>query len=833
MNKHKAEISQIEHLPKAYARHRIITDVDGKPTDYIFIQVNAAFEEVTGLSRRDIIDKPVTEVLPGIRDDEADWIGVYGKIAQGGESRTFEQYSVPLGRWYGVTAYSDEPGYVSTLFEDVTERRKTYDALQNYNKRMELILEVSRAIAEVRKSSKLSQVIVDSLARLTEMKSVALYLLSDRKLRLEAAYPPLPPGFPEDLRTADLDDHPHIAEAVSSRQPVVLPDTQTADLSPAEQEVTELRNLRSILYIPLVYKKKCIGVLIPSSIGEVYEYTDEVISVCTMLAGQAALSLVEAQLAEKQFRYIQDIEQKNKEMEAAQKKIRRSEQRIADILQYADTISFISTDADIDHFRITEFSPGAEKMFGYKKEEVLGKDVGILHTEEDVKKFPDVFASMAERRQGFSGESVLIRKNGEQFPAMFRTYPIFDDEGKMKGTIGVSIDITERRKAEEEKARLQDQLAQSQKMEAVGQLAGGIAHDFNNMLSVILGYSDMIMEKLSEDDPAVQELREIHEAAQRSAGLTRQLLAFARQQAVEPKIIDINETIINLLGMLHRIIGEDIELAWMPSDDIGTLLMDPSQIDQILVNLCVNAREAISDTGSITIETSSVVLDDEYFTSHLDEAHGEYILVSVSDTGCGMDSDTVSHCMEPFFTTKGPGKGTGLGLPTVFGIVKQNNGLINIYSEPGQGTTVKIYLPAADTSEHKQQEHRARPAVQGGEKILLVDDDQMVRNLTGKMLEQLGYEVIAASSPRRAVELINDHRDAALMLTDVVMPDMNGKKLYETLQKELPHLQCLYMSGYTSNVIVHRGIVDEGIGFLQKPFSKVALSQKIREVLDS
>lgn len=615
-----------------------------------------------------------------------------------------------------------------------------------------------------------------------------------------------------------------------------MTDTLKAELTPEEKKVLEVRNLRSNLYVLLLYKDQCIGVLISSNADEVYAFSEEIIELSKILAGQSALAIIETRRTAELKQRLEEIEQKNDELQQTQKTLRQSEKKLSDILRFAETIAFVTTDDNEEHPCILDFSPGAEKIFGYKKEEVLGKEVAILHTDEDVKRFPEVIQALRHKQEGFSGESILVRKNGEHFPALFKTHPMNDEQGNMEGTIGVSIDITELKQAEVDKSKLQEQLAQSQKMEAVGQLAGGVAHDFNNMLSVILGYTDMLIEQLSASDQLSEllndELQEVHAAAERSAGLTRQLLAFSRQQTIAPEIVDLNKVISDLLNMLRRLIGEDIELSWIPGENLGKLLIDPSQIDQVLVNLSVNAREAISDTGRITIETSRVILTEEYCSTHAECSPGDYILLAVSDNGCGMEKEILSHIMEPFFTTKGPGKGTGLGLPTVFGIVKQNKGLIYVYSEPDQGTSIKIYLPTAKREQKTRSKSKQLPAARGSETILLADDDEMLRNLAVAMLKQLGYRVFAAASPQQASALIKEHKDIVLLITDVVMPEMNGKKLFETLKTELPHLQCLFMSGYTSNVIVHRGIVDEGVNFIQKPFSKQDLSIKIRQVLN-
>jgi signal transduction histidine kinase/CheY-like chemotaxis protein len=399
----------------------------------------------------------------------------------------------------------------------------------------------------------------------------------------------------------------------------------------------------------------------------------------------------------------------------------------------------------------------------------------------------------------------------------------------------VFADITERKNAEMEKAKLEAQLNQAQKMESVGRLAGGVAHDFNNMLTVILGHAQLGLMHLDPTHPVCADLAEISRTAERSADLTRQLLAFARKQTIAPKVLDLNETVAGMLKMLQRLIGEDINLNWHPAPNLWPVNMDPSQIDQILANLCVNARDSIAGTGKITIETGSSLIDEEYCTQNIGFMVGEYVRLAVSDDGCGMDKLTRAQIFEPFFTTKGLGEGTGLGLATVYGIVKQNNGFINVYSEPGLGTSFTIYLPRyMGTAEQTRKEGAVEPAKRGMETILLVEDEPAILNITSTILKKQGYTILTANTPGEAIRLASEHGDKIhLLMTDVVMPEMNGKDLAKNLQSLYPQLKCLYMSGYTSNVIAHHGVLDEGVNFIQKPYSLPDLANKVRDVLDS
>ncbi len=402
------------------------------------------------------------------------------------------------------------------------------------------------------------------------------------------------------------------------------------------------------------------------------------------------------------------------------------------------------------------------------------------------------------------------------------------------GAVEVVKDITELKKSEKTNIQLQEQLLQAQKIESIGRLAGGVAHDFNNMLGVILGHAELAQEQLDKTQPLFYNLEEIRKAARRSADITRQLLAFARKQTIAPKVIDLNETVDGMLTMLRRLIGEDIHLAWLPGRNLGPVNMDPSQLDQILANLFVNARDAIADTGKVTIETDNAAFDEAYCRVHADFAPGEYVMLAVSDNGSGMDAETMAHLFEPFFTTKEMGKGTGLGLATIYGIVKQNSGFINVYSEPGQGTTFKVYLPRhGGNAPPTPKEDMAGSMAHGNETILLVEDEPMILDMTKTMLELHGYKVLPAATPGEAIRLAQEHAgDLHLLMTDVVMPEMNGRDLARNLLSLYPKLKCLFMSGYTANVIAHQGVLDEGVHFIQKPFSINDLAAKIREALD-
>ncbi len=390
-----------------------------------------------------------------------------------------------------------------------------------------------------------------------------------------------------------------------------------------------------------------------------------------------------------------------------------------------------------------------------------------------------------------------------------------------------------RKRAEEEREKLQAELTQSQKMESIGRLAGGVAHDFNNMLQVVLGNTEIAMEKVGSDTPLRANFEEIQDAARRSADLTRQLLAFARKQIIAPKVLDLNDAVADMLNILQRLIGEDIDLSWQPGAGLWFVKMDPGQAHQVLANLCVNARDAVAGVGKLNIETKNVSVAADYCADHAEATPGPYVTLVVSDDGCGMDQETLAHIFEPFFTTKGVGEGTGLGLSTVYGIVKQNGGFVSVYSEPGHGTTFRIYLPRFGGEQCGREDAETREKITGGrETILLVEDEASVREITARLLKQFGYTVLTAETPAVALRLAAEHGGAVeLLISDVVMPGISGRDLAAKLTEEYPGMKCLFISGYTASVIAHRGILDEDVHFLAKPFTGYDIARKVREVL--
>jgi len=489
----------------------------------------------------------------------------------------------------------------------------------------------------------------------------------------------------------------------------------------------------------------------------------------------------------------------------------------------ADAIVITDADANIQYV-----NPAFERMTGYSLNEVKGKNPRLLKSGRHGPEFYRDMWDTITRGDVWTGRITNKRKDGSLYLERCTISSVRDQSGKVLNYVAVKRDITER-------VALEEKLRQSQKMEAVGRLAGGVAHDFNNLLTAISGYSDLLARKMDSDDPAAAYVREIRKAADRASALTNQLLAFSRRQVMAPKVINLNTTVRDMAEMLGRLIGEHIELVTVLGENLWCVKADPSQIEQVVMNLVVNARDAMPEGGKLTIETANVYLDREYAQYHSPVQPGRYVMLAISDNGCGMDAETLSHVFEPFYTTKERGKGTGLGLATVYGIVKQSGGYIWVYSEPGMGTTFRIYLPPAD-EEGEVPEAVSAPSqnLSGDETVLLVEDEDAVRSLLKNVLASYGYTVLDAANGNEAVRLAEQHEGPIhVLVTDVVMPGMSGRALAETLTQKRPDMKVVYMSGYTDDAIVHHGVLEEGVEFLQKPFALEAVAAKIRGVMAS
>ncbi|HOP46307.1 MAG TPA: response regulator [Desulfobacteraceae bacterium] len=522
---------------------------------------------------------------------------------------------------------------------------------------------------------------------------------------------------------------------------------------------------------------------------------------------------------EKEFQAKQKAEETLRDSE---KKYRSLYKSIRDAILVSDT-----------NRMIIDCNPAFVDLFGYSLEELAGKKTLIIYDNEKE------FRQMANVLKDHVADTSLFftvsfkKKDGTVFPGEVNVFNLRNDEGATVGFIVLIRDITERRLAEEEREKLQEQFNQAQKLEAIAQLAGGIAHDFNNLLTVILGYGEIILYKLDRDDPVRKDIQEIMNAGSSAANLSRQLLAFSRKQTLQTEVIDLNYLVENLEKMLRRLLPENIEFMIALDENLGRVKADPGQIEQVVMNLAVNARDAMFAGGRLIVETANVELDKGYAEKHLGAMPGRYVMLAISDTGCGMDEATRSRVFEPFFTTKGIGKGTGLGLSTVYGIVKQSGGDIRVYSEPGKGTAFKIYLPCTDDEPISRAERAREEELQvNGKHVLVVDDEPSLRNLVERMLVTLGFRVTVAANGGEALSAVEEKGlRPEFVITDVVMPGISCMELVDRLHKTLPELKVIFMSGYRDNNILQQYILDSGIPFIQKPFKRKDLVSKIKKLL--
>ena len=505
----------------------------------------------------------------------------------------------------------------------------------------------------------------------------------------------------------------------------------------------------------------------------------------------------------------------------ARKRVEAEHKRLMAAIEQTGESIVMTDEAGVIQF----VNPAFERTSGYRRSEVVGRNTRMLKSGvQDDRVYRDLWDVISSGRV-WAGRLVNRREDGTLYTVDTTISPVRDPTGKIVNYVAVKRDITEQ-------LRLAAQLQQAQKMEAVGLLAGGVAHDFNNMLTVILGYAELALSRMGPAEPLHGDLEEIRKAAKHSAGITRQLLAFARKQPIVPVVLDLNRSVENTLRMVRRLIGEHIDLVWHPGAGVAPVRMDPVQLSQVLANLCVNSRDAIEDVGTVAIATEMVIVDEAYRAGRAWLVPGEYVMLSVGDDGCGMDKGTLDRVFEPFFTSKGE-QGTGLGLATVYGIVKQNEGFIDVSSEPAKGTTFRIYLPqCAGEAIAATGAATAAIAPGGGGTVLIVEDEAALLTLNEIILKRLGYRVLVAGTPELAIGLAEKHAgEIRLLLTDVVMPGMNGLDLAARLLGICPNMRVLFMSGHTADLISPRGVLDGSMNFIQKPFGLLDLGAKVSGVL--
>lgn len=672
----------------------------------------------------------------------------------------------------------------------------TYEQLQQTNQRLILVNQISRQLSAILDADQLLAEVAQLLQSQAGFEHVGVGLVKGDELVFRAIVVGNQCFLPEfRLKMAE----PSLAGwVVTHGEALLVTDTQQSELHYLHPALAEMR---SELAAPIRLAGQTMGVLLvaarqPAALSEADQ------TLLQAVADQLALALNNARS------YSQ-----------TETALRESEERLRRIYNAAHAAILL---IDPERQRLVETNPKARQMLGYSPADLSGLPLAQILPELAAllpNLWPQILQNGSSQTQAFA----CLTVTGQSIPVEASLSPV-----QIKGRhylLAMMIDVTERKKLEE-------QLRQSQKMEAVGQLAGGVAHDFNNLLTVITGYSDLLLLSI-EQEKQRQDIEQIKKAARQAASLTRQLLAFSRKQVLQPQVLDLNQVVADMEKMLRRLIGEDIELVTAFEPALGRVKADPGQVEQVLMNLVVNARDAMPGGGQILIETANIVLDESYTQYQADLKAGPYALLAVTDTGVGMDAATRSHIFEPFFTTKGPDQGTGLGLATVYGIIKQSGGHIAVYSEPGQGTTFKIYLPHIQSLNDVHSSDRPETGVVpgGSETILLVEDQAEVRDLAARVLQQQEYNLLVAAHPDEAL-VLSEQTPIDLLITDVILPQMNGRDLADRLIQAHPEMKALYISGYTDKAMAQHGVLETGTNFLQKPFSPAALSRKVRAVLD-
>ena len=719
-----------------------------------------------------------------------------------------------------IIAYEIKPidiDHLLSFLNQVTERKQAEEGLSARNRDMAVLNRVAIELASIQASRDLYPYIATTLKKLTSAAAATFAVYDSQKQELH-------------VEQAELDKN-LITDLMNSLGGKKLTEARFPVSADARRDLIQnpVRIQNTLSEITFGVVSKTVGKIVQKAQG-----TDRFVGIAYVVAGELYGTTVLGLRAGhpnpslemlQSFAHLVAVSLKRKQAEEALRKLKEFNEGI---IQGMVVGIFVQDVEGVFSF----VNPAGAAMLGYEPEELLGHHWTVIVPADQQ---PIIQAAEERRARGESDhyELDLVRKDGVHLSVLMSGSPRFK-EGHFSGTLGVFTDITRRKRAEEEAKDLQEQLRQSQKMEAIGQLAGGIAHDFNNLLTIIIGYAQISLFKLPGDDPLRENIDQIKKAADRASALIGQILAFSRRQIMEMKVFDLNTLLRDLEKMLRRIIGEDVDLVTAWAEDLGRVKTDPGQIEQVIMNLAVNARDAMPEGGKLTIETANVELDESYARNHVPVTPGHYVMLSVSDSGVGMTPEVKERVFEPFFSTKEKGEGTGLGLSTVYGIVKQSGGNIWVYSEPGKGTTFKIYLPRVDEPLEKDWEKIVESEVpRGTETILVVEDDEQVRKFTVQVLQKQGYKVLEASHGEEALLLCEQHKEPIhLMVTDVVMPGMSGGELAKWLIAKHPEMRIIYMSGYTENVVARHGVLKKDVNYIQKPFTVDGLARKVRRVLD-
>jgi len=763
-----------------------------------FLTVNPAMARIAGYSSPAEMIRGVRDIAKQLYVDPEVRKVVKRELAEKGYLERFECHMLRKDGskiWISmnVRALRDASGKVVThdgTAEDITERKR---------------LEVERhSTAEISYAVSMTENLEDLLVRIHG----ALNKVLDARNFFVALYDPTTelfqfPIFVDQFQPAPAPKTMGMSSAkyvFRTGKPMLLSSKQLDELIASGEIKIQKKPAPSWLGVPLQTPSETIGVMVVRNYESENAYTNRDVEFLSSVGQQIALAI---------------------ERKRAEEKLRQSEARLRVLIEQLPAVLW-TVDNEL---RITSAVGAGLARLGLKPNDVVGMSLPHYFGTSDPS-----FLPITAHKRAVAGESVTFHAEWKDGSYACHVEPLRNASGEILGAICMALDVTERK-------QLEEQFRQAQKMEAVGRLAGGIAHDFNNLLMVIQGYADLMIDRFAPNDPLRRNAVQIQTAAQKASGLTQQLLAFSRKQMLAPKLLNIQTVVSDMEKMLRRLIGEDVELQTASASDLGLVKADRSQIEQVVMNLAVNARDAMPDGGRLTIETANVEFDGSVSHAPAMVAPGKYVMLAVTDNGCGMDEKTQAHIFEPFFTTKEKGKGTGLGLATVYGIVKQSGGYIWVYSEPGHGTTFKIYLPRVEdeaSPDTRELGSSGRSFPRGNEVVLLVEDEKGVRDLAREYLELSGYSVIEAEDGYTALELTAMHAGPIhLLMTDVVMPGISGRELADRVRNIRPEIKVLYMSGYTDQAVVHHGILDGDAVLLQKPFSMSTLASKLREILSA
>lgn len=760
-----------------------------------YVRVNAAYAELLGVSSEELVGRRIGEVGSLAVDVEGLWREAILEGRAGGAVRVTR----PDGgeRWLEYSGVAEVmPHRHLLLMTDVTERRRAEEGRELSERQASFLRDLALSLAEAPDFGTAIRLMLQHVCTFTGSEAGEFWIPEPGGRHLERAgvwsSPECEDYVAAGAGTEVAGDEGLLGRTWEGARPEVA--DVTADVTLRRGGLGRELGLRSAAAIPILFGARVAGVLVLVT-SEVLTESWASFGLLTAVAAQLGAALQRKRADEASLREAAIVQ----------------EARVAIIGKTLDGT-------------ILTWNRGAREMYGYEAHEVVGRSISILAPPERPDEIPLILERLARGEVVDSFETERVRKDGHRVLVDLTVSPVRDALGRIVGASAIARDITRQRHLEEE-------LRQAQKMESLGRLAGGVAHDFNNLLTVILGEVHVVQGML-DDERISAGLDEVRQAAERAATLTRQLLSFARRQVPEARVLDLNELIENLVGMLHRVLGERVELVILQEDDLWPVKADPGHVEQVLVNLAVNAHQAMPGGGRVSIETDNVSLDDAYTDDHVTVTPGHYVRISVSDTGEGMSQETLARAFEPFYTTKGERGGTGLGLSTCYGIVQQAGGHIWAYSEIGQGTTFKIYLPR--TQESQEPARGAERAVEGGtETILFVEDEPGVRGVGVRALRQLGYQVLEAGNGVDALQLAEDYPGQIdLLITDVVMPSMGGKELAERLKEQRPDLRVLFTSGYTQDDMLRRGFTTGAVAFFAKPFIPGDLARRVRDELD-